>query len=339
MFKLDLPLGGTTAGGGGLGTHVQFDVPFKFRFKNYIDDLGPILGLTNGNDRRDSSKWMRAISNTYDLTNDTQVKYPARISGDNYFYLSVNNLSEKGYTDNNTAVHDSNYSGHILSKILITMGSGEIMFNTYMGGAVGGKSTAMTFVPPIRYLDKIEIGIYRKLSDQESFTDLEKYIKKTKQVHMVMMLNKIDNSSLADVETGLQEQMIELISKRDGIPHLLIGRGNDKIRNEKWQFEVASIQSNADSGGYKVLMKIHSQRDVDFNRESSMNIPIDPSDIANYILDNIPVTVGTHSDFLYLKNVTKITGLVEMPMPPKGFDYLDINNVDYSMTISVTERI
>ena len=104
-------------GGGGLGAYVKIETPFKFKFKNKIDDLGPILGLTNGNDRRDSSKWMRSLSNTFDLTKYTNVKLPSRISGDNYFYISINNLSEKGYTDNNSAVHDSNYSGHILSKV------------------------------------------------------------------------------------------------------------------------------------------------------------------------------------------------------------------------------
>ena len=85
-------------------------------------------------------------------------------------------------------------------------------------------------------------------------------------------------------------------------------------------------------------MKIHSQRDVDFSRESSLDMPIDPSDMANYILENIPVNPGTHENLIYLKNITKITGLIEMPTPPKGFDYLDINNVDYSLSIGITEK-
>ena len=94
------------------------------------------------------------------------------------------------------------------------MGSGEVMFNTHMGGVVGGKSNAMIFDPPIRNLDKIEIGIYRKLSEQESFTDLEKYFRKTKQVHLIMNMNKIENVNILDIENGLQDQIIELLSKK-----------------------------------------------------------------------------------------------------------------------------
>lgn len=342
-FKLNsVPTASNFAGGGGLKAMLLFERPFKFIFKDYIDDLGPNLGLTDGNNRKDTDEWVRSLSNTYDKTIYTDVKIPSKISGDNYFYISINNLEEQGYHSEYSAIHDNKYSGgHILTKVLITMGSGEMLFNTQIGGKVGGKSAIMTFDRPIRNLDKISIGLYRKLSNIESQTDLEKYLKKSYEVSLTIRINKIRNKSIDDISNGLVNTIMQLKNKDDLISHIILGKGNDKTRNEKWQFYIDSIKADASFSGYLVIMKIYPQREVYFDRISSLDIPIDPIDIANYIYKNIPTTSAIHpsDDMIYLRNIISIDKVKQVTNPPKGFDYLDINNVDYSMSLSIIENV
>jgi hypothetical protein len=331
-----------STGGGGLRTMYQTELPFKFVFNNYIDDLGPNLGLTDGNNRKDTDEWMRVISNTYDKTIYTDVKIPARISGDNYFYISIDNLTEHGFHSEYSAIHDNKYSGgHILTKVLITMGSGEMLFNTQIGGVVGGESPIIKFDRFLRSLDKIKIGLYRKLSNVESQPDLEKFLKKSYEVSVIMKVNKILNKTINEVSTGIIDTIMQLKNKNDLIPHIILGKGNNKTRNEKWQFNIEKIEADSSFNGYKVILKIYSQRIIYFDRESSLEIPLDPIDIANYIYNNIPTnsTIHPSDDMIYLRNIISIEKIGQISNPPKGFDYLDINNVDYSLSLYVKENI
>jgi len=329
--------GGTgTITSGGFPTSFSTSVPMKIKLKGYIDDLGPSLGLT-GTERKDTDKFMRSISNSNDGTKNTSVKNPVNITGDNYFYMSINNISDKGYSDTVSPIHDSNYSGHILNKILVVGGSGEVMFNTYMGGNNGGKNPIMKFDPPIRSLDKIAISLYRKLGRFDLQSDLEKYLKKVQPINITIDVNIIPNKMISEVSDGIKDTIINLKSKKDGIAHLLLGKGNSRIGTQNWQFSSESIEKN--SGSYRVLLKILPQRIIDFDRDSTIDVPIDPIDIANYISENIPVSSSTHDELVYIKNITQIVKLLEIPLPPKGFDFLNINNVDYSMTLSLIENI
>ena len=39
---------------------------------------------------------------------------------------------------------------------------------------------------------------------------------------------------------------MQLKNSNDLIPHIILGRGNDKTRNEKWQFYIESIEADAE---------------------------------------------------------------------------------------------
>ena len=177
------------------------------------------------------------------------------------------------------------------------MGSGEMLFNTQIGGKEGGKGLSMKFNNPIRTLDKLSLSLYRKISDIESQSDLEKYMKKTYEVLVKMTISKVANKTINQISDGIADTILELKDKNDSIPHLLIGDNKIRIRNEKWQFNVKSIKAES-SGGYSLLMVIYPQRDIYFDRNSSLTNPIDPIDIANYLYKNLPTTEALHMEVI-----------------------------------------
>lgn len=352
VIKLNPSASGSAEGIGGLKMNYLLERPFKFLFKDYIDDLGPILGLTDVNDRQDTSKWMRSISNTHDLTTFTGVKNPISIVGDSYFYISLDNLGEKGIYKNEAAVFDNKFNnGHILTKVLITMGSGEILFNTQIGGEKGGKSAIMNFENPIRKLDKLSISLLRKLSNYESFKDLEKYIRKTSEVTMKLKLLKDSSGkSVKEIAEGIEETIIHIRNKNSPYrANLLVGdTESNNIKNETWQFKVIKYENDPDEDGYIFILKILPQREFLASRESNINNPIDPIDIANFIANNVPQTsdpmpsqnnISSGVDYTYIKLIKEVDSIQQTNNPPNGFDYLSLNNVNYSLSLAITEEI
>ena len=74
-------------------------------------------------------------------------------------------------------------------------------------------------------------------------------------------------------------------------------------------------------------MIIYPQRDIDYNRKSSLKIPIDPIDIANYLSNNLPTPSVLHpeNDMIYLRNILSI----EKEVPLRGIiKYVDSDLVD-----------
>ena len=122
--------------------------------------------------------------------------------------------------------------------------------------------------------------------------------------------------------------------------HLLVGSGNQRTGNEKRQFKVVSISSSSDTT-YSMVIKIVTQKDVDFNISSSIDYPINPIDIAKYIRDNIPVNETNHPEatYPYLSKIVSFDQLIENINPPSKTDYYDFNDMDYSLTLNFVEEI
>lgn len=315
----------TVSGSGGLSIKIKKDMPFKLLFKDYIDDIGPVFGFTSVNDRKDTNTWRAKIFNTEDSSSNTPVLQKLNFTGDKYVYITSPKLR---------TLYDTFGIDNVFGKIPITGLPGELLFNPMV------KNISTSFDPIMPSMEEIELSVIRPMNDVlETNSNLEIYRSKLTSVVIVITVSKIDNYSINNIRDGILSSLIELKSS-DGVQHLLVGSGNQRTGNEKRQFKVVSISSSSDTT-YSMVIKIVTQKDVDFNISSSIDFPINPIDIAKYIRDNIPVNETNHPEatYPYLSKIVSFDQLIENINPPSKTDYYDFNDMDYSLTLNFVEEI